>query len=295
MNQHAKGLVPQAVMARGLAFPAISVSRPTVEKVAIVRLASVVFYHTQYGASRSLTNSRVCFILGQMNILTMVIKRFKELVEEFQLVVAGRNNLLDTVIPPLVFFIVDAFFGLRYAIISAIIIAVLTALLRLSRRQSLLYALGGVAGVGIAVVFSWLFGGDEGFFLPALITGLATVIIAVVSVLVGKPMVAWTSFLARGWPLQWYWHPQVRPAYNEVTVGWAIFFAIRLAYEYDLLSRAPTLLSLINFILGWPAMVVLLAISYLYGLWRLQNLKGPSVEEFKNGAPPPWQGQRRGF
>ncbi len=155
-------------------------------------------------------------------------------------------------------------------------IAPMTALLRLSRRR-------------------WLFGGDEGFFLPALITGLATVILAGVSVLVGKPMVAWTSFLARGWPLQWYWHPQVHPAYNEVTIGWAIFFAIRLAYEYDLLSRAPALLSLTNLILGWPAMVVLLAISYLYGLWRLQNLKGPSAEEFKNGASPPWQGQRRGF
>ncbi len=230
-----------------------------------------------------------------MNILTIVSERFKELVEEFQLVVVGRNHLLDTVIPPLVFFIVDAFFGLRYAIISAIVIAALTGLLRLSRRPSLLYALGGVAGVGVAVVFAWLFGGDEGFFLPTLITGLATVIIAVVSVLVGKPMVAWTSFLARGWPLQWYWHPQVRPAYNEVTIGWAIFFAIRLAYEYDLLSRAPALLSLTNLILGWPAMVVLLAISYWYGLWRLQTLKGPSVDEFKNGTPPPWQGQRRGF
>ena len=31
------------------------------------------------------------------------------------------------------------------------------------------------------------------------------------------------------------------------------------------------------------------------GLWRLGNLGGPSVEEFKNGAPPPWQGQQRGF
>jgi hypothetical protein len=230
-----------------------------------------------------------------MNIFVSILNRLRELVEEFQLVVAGRNNLLDSVIPPLVFFIVDAFLGLRYAIIGAIIIAGLTTLIRLSRRQSIAYALGGAAGVGIAVAFAWFFGGDQGFFLPALITGLLTVVVAVVSVIVGKPMVAWTSFLARGWTLQWYWHPQVRPAYTEVTIGWAIFFAIRLAFEYDIFARTPALLSLANFVLGAPAMIVLLAVSYLYGVWRLQNLRGPSVEEFDRGAPPPWTGQRRGF
>jgi hypothetical protein len=35
--------------------------------------------------------------------------------------------------------------------------------------------------------------------------------------------------------------------------------------------------------------------SYLYGTWRLRNLGGPSVEEFKSGAEPPWEGQQRGF
>jgi hypothetical protein len=35
--------------------------------------------------------------------------------------------------------------------------------------------------------------------------------------------------------------------------------------------------------------------SYLYGTWRLGTLGGPSVEEFKPGAEPPWEGQQRGF
>jgi hypothetical protein len=30
-------------------------------------------------------------------------------------------------------------------------------------------------------------------------------------------------------------------------------------------------------------------------VWRLAKLQGPSVEEFKNNVPPPWQSQRRGF
>jgi hypothetical protein len=48
-------------------------------------------------------------------------------------------------------------------------------------------------------------------------------------------------------------------------------------------------------ITGWPALLILLVLSYIYGIWRLQDLKGPSVEEFKSAASPPWQGQRRGF
>jgi len=117
-----------------------------------------------------------------------------------------------------------------------------------------------------------------------------------VSVLARRPLVAWTSYLARRWPLDWYWHPRVRPAYSEVTLAWAVFFAMRLLLQLLLFQgeRASTLAA-INFVAGWPATIVLLAVSYLYGTWRLQNLRGPSVEEFQAGAEPPWTGQRRGF
>jgi hypothetical protein len=106
----------------------------------------------------------------------------------------------------------------------------------------------------------------------------------------------WTSHLARGWPLAWYRHPKVRPAYSEVTWLWAFFFAIRLLLQSALFQgAAPELLAVVNVALGWPATIVLLVVSYLYGNWRLRNLSGPSVEEFKQGAEPPWTGQQRGF
>ena len=41
--------------------------------------------------------------------------------------------------------------------------------------------------------------------------------------------------------------------------------------------------------------IVLLILSYLCGMWRLAQLRAPSVEEFRNGAPATWSGQRRGF
>jgi hypothetical protein len=113
---------------------------------------------------------------------------------------------------------------------------------------------------------------------------------------VGRPIVAFTSFVARRWPLDWYWHPKVRPAYSEVTWMWVVFFGLRLLLQVNLFQQeAASLLGIVQFLTGWPATIILLIISYLYGTWRLRNLGGPSVEEFKSGTEPPWEGQQRGF
>jgi hypothetical protein len=175
-------------------------------------------------------------------------------------------------------------------------VAVLLGGFRLLNGQNVLYALGGAAGVLLAIGLTRLLGGEENFFLPTLLTNALTVFLCVVSVLARRPLVAWTSFIARRWPRDWYWHPKVRPAYAEVTLFWAVYFLAQFAAQlYFYLIEAEGQLAWLNVVLGWPATILLLVISYLYGTWRLQNLKGPSVEEFEAGADPPWQSQRKGF
>jgi hypothetical protein len=167
---------------------------------------------------------------------------------------------------------------------------------RLLRRQSARYALGGLGAVVLAILVSRLLGRAEGYFLPGIVTGGLTVAVALISIVAGRPLVAWTSYVYRRWPLEWYWHPRVRPAYSEVTGLWAVFFAARLLLQLSLFQEeAAGLLAAANLLTGWPATIVLLVISYLYGTWRLRRLGGPSVEEFKAGAEPPWTGQQRGF
>jgi hypothetical protein len=109
-------------------------------------------------------------------------------------------------------------------------------------------------------------------------------------------MVAQMSYIARHWPIKWYWHPQVRPAYSEVTFAWAIFFAARLCLQFSLFQQENTsMLAVAKFATGWPAIILLLIFSYLYGTWRLAKLHGPSIEEFLNNIPAPWKSQTRGF
>jgi hypothetical protein len=170
------------------------------------------------------------------------------------------------------------------------------AILRLIRRETLVYSLGGLGSILLAWVFVRLSGTEAGFVVPGLITSAITIILCAVSVMINRPLVAWTSHLARRWPRKWYWHRQVLPAYNEVTIAWAVLFAIRLAVQYWFYQQgAVTVLSWLEIVLGWPFTIVLLIASYLYGRWRLVSLNGPSVEEFKSGANPPWEGQARGF
>ena len=222
--------------------------------------------------------------------------KLRELVQEFRTVFAGRSNLADSVIPPIVFLIGNPLLGFNYAVWGSLLISLLVCLLRLTQRQPLRYALGGLGGVVLAILAVRVLDRAEAYYLPGVITGMLTAVICGVSVVVRRPLVAWTSHIVRRWPLGWYWHPQVRPAYSEVTIAWTVFFAAKLAIQILLFQNAQAgTLAIVNLIAGWPATIVLLALSYLYGLWRLGHLRGPSVSEFEAGVEPPWSGQRRGF
>lgn len=221
--------------------------------------------------------------------------KWRELLEELRLVL-GSGNLLDAALPPVIFLLINGLFGFQTAMWVSLGLAFIIAALRLRRRQSLLYALAGIASIGLAIGIVWLLGRSEGYFLPNLVSGGITFTLALVSLLIRRPFVAWTSYIARRWPLEWYWHPRVRPAYSEVTIAWTVFFAGRLLWQVSLFQAHDAgQLAFVNALLGWPALILLLVLSYVYGTWRLSNLNGPSVDEFRNQTPPPWDGQKRGF
>jgi hypothetical protein len=222
--------------------------------------------------------------------------KLQELSQEFRSVVIGESNLADTLIPTLVFLIVNGILGFEYAMWTSLVIAVIITIVRLRRRQPVQYAVGGVGSVLFAIVLSRLVGRAEGYFLPAIANGALVFVVTLASVLVRRPLVAWTSYFARRWPLEWYWHPRVRPAYSEVTLFWAIIFGLRLWLQVILFrAEDPETFATLTVLGGWPTTILLLVLSYLYGTWRLSRLGGPSVEELESGAPPPWQGQQLGF
>jgi hypothetical protein len=225
-----------------------------------------------------------------------MIQKIHELLQEFRTVFSGRSNTVDTIIPPLLYALVNMGVGLLPATLSALVLAVFLTALRLVRKQSWYYALSGLVLTLLAAGLAWYTQNAASFFLPDLLTSGILLVAALLSILIGKPLAAWSSHLTRAWTKEWYWLPNIRPAYIEVTWMWTAFIAIRLAAQYAFYRQGNVnLLGWVNVLLGWPVTIVVLIISYLYGIWRLAKLGGPSVEEFLSHQPAPWKGQTKGF
>jgi len=71
----------------------------------------------------------------------------RELLEEFRSVL-GRVGLLDTILPPVLFLALNSFISFQAAVGGALTLAVLIAIIRLRRKQSLLYSMAGIGSVG---------------------------------------------------------------------------------------------------------------------------------------------------
>jgi len=224
------------------------------------------------------------------------IGKAQETVDEFRAVVLSRGQLLDAILPPLVFLAVGALADTQLAMIASLITAGGFVAVRGLRRQPVTFALLGLAGSAAAFLASIWLQRTEAFFLPDLLTQVSLATACLISIALRRPLVAWTSHVVRRWPRPWFWHPRVRPAYQEVTLAWGVFFLLQALLQWTLLQQQQvTWLAAASLINGWPATVVLLILTYLYGTWRLARLAGPSIEEFEAGSPPPWTGQRRGF
>jgi len=217
-----------------------------------------------------------------------------EILQELKSVLSGKT--FDALLPPIVFAIVNGIFGLQPAVFAALGLAVLLGLLRLIRKEKWHYALGGLLAVSLAAGLALLTQNAASYFIPGIISSGLLVLGAVLSNIIGKPLAAWVSHLTRGWSLEWFWREDVKPAYTEVTWMWAFFFAIRLGLQILLFQQGnASQLAWANTLLGWPVTIIVLVISYIYGIWRLRRLGGPGVDEFKEGKGLPWEGQTRGF
>ena len=220
----------------------------------------------------------------------------KEVVAELRELVSGRVAIADGILPPIVFVAFNALFGVPVAAATGIGTAAAITAWRLWRGRPIRFALAGLLGTLIAALLALRSGAARDYFLPGIISGVVTTSVALISVLVRRPLVGWASWITRGWPSGWFWHPQVRPAYTRATLIWVGFFATRTFLQWRLFVDGEVeALGLVRVILGWPGLLALLVVTYVLGRKWLGELAGPSVDEFESDARPPWQGQQAGF
>ncbi|HBT59919.1 MAG TPA: hypothetical protein DEA45_03735 [Acholeplasmataceae bacterium] len=221
-------------------------------------------------------------------------KLFKELLQELTFVLKGKT--LDTLITPLIFILTLNLFDLNTAIITSVVLSILLLVIRVIKKEKILYALIGLLGVLIAFVFSILGNHPKTFFIPDILGSFLVVLLASYTLLVKRPLAIYASHLTRGWPMDWFLRKDVLPAYKEVTYFWLIYFLFRLFMDVWFFSKNQLeRLVWFNTVIGYPLLILILVTSYIYGIYRLRKLKGPGIDEFIQKKEPPFRGQTRGF
>lgn len=223
-----------------------------------------------------------------------MIRILDEITEEVKSVIGGKT--IGAILPPLVFVIVNNIFGIIAGVIAAVTAALALGARRYLKGETVKYALGGLGGVILASGFAYYAGNAADYFLPRIISSGALFLVSVISIMIGKPIAAFASHISRGWDLQWFMRKDVKPAYREVSIVWAMLFLLRMYLQIQLYRGGDLfLIAWANTLLGFPATMSVLVLSYIYGTWRLRNLGGPGIDEFREGKSPPWEGQRKGF
>jgi len=186
--------------------------------------------------------------------------------------IGGWRGMIDSGLPSAVFIVVYAVAGARpdladqrlsVSLWAAGIVAVLIAVLRLIRRESLQQVFAGLVGVGVSAYVAARTGQAEDYFLPGLLTNVAYGVALLVSVLVGWPLIGVAVGFLTGGGTAWRHDPSLRRVYGAATWVWVGVFAARLVVQVPLyLAAAVGPLGVAKIIMGWPLFLLAAYVTY---------------------------------
>ncbi len=215
----------------------------------------------------------------------------------------GPRGLVDGGLPPLVFVAVHAVAGPQTgrptALAASIGAAAATGLgivaLRLIRRETLKQALGGLAGLTVAVLFAATSGEARGFFLPGILVDAVYGVVFAGSALLGRPLVG-TLYGVLYRRRDWRADPRLRRLFIVATFGWSAVFAVRAGVQAVLYREdLPGLLAVGKLLLGWPLTLLAVALTLAAvrrSTWNRED--GSAVAGDEVGQHPAGLGDHRG-
>lgn len=199
----------------------------------------------------------------------------------------GVRGLLDSALPATVFVLVRLFTDdLTLPIALSLATGLGVVALRRTRGEPMQQAFSGFFGLAIAVVFARATGTGEGFFLPGIAFTALTGVAFLVSLLVGRPAVAYALTAYDPRYAAWKTHAPLRRACQLSTAFWTVTFFLRAGIASYVLTREGdndgTLLIVINAV-KWP--LILAAVALTVVLVRRAGLPAQAPEPDEESAP----------
>lgn len=178
----------------------------------------------------------------------------------------GVRGIVEALLPGIAFLVIFTITGdLVWSVAVPAVLAVGFIVARLVARQSVMPAVAGFIGAAISGFLALRTGDGSDYFVIGFYTNAAYGLAFVISAIVGWPVIGILAGLLFGAGREWREHRHVRRWMNVVTIGWAIFFALRLAVQLPLyFTDQVVALGVTRLIMGTPMYAVLIVLTALF-------------------------------
>ncbi|GAA2828054.1 uncharacterized protein DUF3159 [Leucobacter komagatae] len=194
--------------------------------------------------------------------------------------IGGVRGVVEAIVPSLLFVVL--FVATKDARLSALVpggLALVMVIARLVRRETIVSALSGVLGVGVAVIITLITGRGVDYFLSGFIVNTVWAAGLLISILVGWPAVGLLIGMLDGDMRGWRRTPKVRRTALWLTVMWLALFVARLAVQLPMyLAERVEALGVARIVMGVPLFAVIIVVTW-FVVQRLQSSSDDSSGE----------------
>lgn len=197
----------------------------------------------------------------------------------------GPQHIVDGAAPAIGFLIGYAALDAEAGVIIALTVALLIAAYRLLRGDSVRVVATSLAVVVVFSLFVGITGEGRGFYLPDILIGVVCTLAFGLPLLTGKPLSHWICRRIRLEPAEPA-DPALRLAlHRRITLAWFVFWALHLVVMVPLyVANKVVILGAVALVLGKPALVVMLAVTWL---WVRRSLHADRTAQSREQVDPP--------
>ena len=150
------------------------------------------------------------------------------------------------------------------SLIVAVTLGVVFGVARLIRRQTVQFALAGIAGLALSAYVVSRTGRAADFFLPGLLANAGYALAYLISIVVRWPLLGVIVATLRGGDMSWRKDPRQVRDFSRASWVWVVLFSLRLAVQLPLyLADAVTALGVARIAMGIPLFAVGIWLSWL--------------------------------